>query len=182
LGPANGIRQDIQAPTRALLNARVEPVQVGRLNDQVFLVNASLGLYPHLLEDREAAKEVHGRSRVVGRNNDDTVGHARPAGRVDHVAQHGHAASVLLHGWPDWRSRTMSGFSVALAHPCAAPEQSQSHRTPRLLSAGRYVPRAVLMDLEPGTMDAVRAGPYGQVFRPDNFVFGQVGARSRAGM
>ena len=25
-------------------------------------------------------------------------------------------------------------------------------------------------------MDAVRAGPYGQVFRPDNFVFGQSGA------
>ncbi|OIW10130.1 hypothetical protein TanjilG_21967 [Lupinus angustifolius] len=41
---------------------------------------------------------------------------------------------------------------------------------------GRYVPRAVLMDLEPGTMDAVRAGPYGQIFRPDNFVFGQSGA------
>ena len=38
------------------------------------------------------------------------------------------------------------------------------------------MPRAVLMDLEPGTMDAVRAGPYGQVFRPDNFVFGQSGA------
>ncbi|CAF1220163.1 unnamed protein product [Didymodactylos carnosus] len=26
------------------------------------------------------------------------------------------------------------------------------------------------------TMDAVRAGPYGQLFRPDNFVFGQSGA------
>lgn len=25
-------------------------------------------------------------------------------------------------------------------------------------------------------MDAVRAGPYGHVFRPDNFVFGQSGA------
>ncbi len=25
-------------------------------------------------------------------------------------------------------------------------------------------------------MDSVRAGPYGQVFRPDNFVFGQTGA------
>ena len=25
-------------------------------------------------------------------------------------------------------------------------------------------------------MDAVRAGPYGQLFRPDNFVFGQTGA------
>lgn len=44
-------------------------------------------------------------------------------------------------------------------------------------SNGRSVPRAVLMDLEPGTMDAVRSGPYGQMFRPDNFVFGQ----SRAG-
>jgi len=32
------------------------------------------------------------------------------------------------------------------------------------------------MDLEPGTMDSVRAGPFGQLFRPDNFVFGQSGA------
>ena len=43
-------------------------------------------------------------------------------------------------------------------------------------SGGRYVPRAVLVDLEPGTMDAVRAGPFGALFRPDNFVFGQSGA------
>ena len=39
-------------------------------------------------------------------------------------------------------------------------------------TGGRYVPRAILMDLEPGTMDSMRAGPYGQIFRPDNFVFG----------
>ena len=38
------------------------------------------------------------------------------------------------------------------------------------------MPRAVLVDLEPGTMDSVRSGPFGQVFRPDNFVFGQSGA------
>ena len=43
-------------------------------------------------------------------------------------------------------------------------------------SGGKYVPRAVLVDLEPGTMDSVRNGPYGQIFRPDNFVFGQSGA------
>ena len=43
-------------------------------------------------------------------------------------------------------------------------------------TGGRYVPRAVLVDLEPGTMDSVRAGPFGQLFRPDNFVFGQTGA------
>merc|ERR1712038_1385799 len=43
-------------------------------------------------------------------------------------------------------------------------------------SGGKYVPRAVLVDLEPGTMDSVRSGPFGQLFRPDNFVFGQTGA------
>jgi len=36
------------------------------------------------------------------------------------------------------------------------------------------VPRAILVDLEPGTMDSVRAGPFGQIFRPDNFVFGEM--------
>ena len=40
----------------------------------------------------------------------------------------------------------------------------------------RYVPRAILVDLEPGTMDSVRSSPFGQLFRPDNFVFGQSGA------
>lgn len=40
-------------------------------------------------------------------------------------------------------------------------------------SGGKYVPRAILVDLEPGTMDSIRSGPYGQIFRPDNFVFGE---------
>ncbi|KAL7614711.1 hypothetical protein Lser_V15G05145 [Lactuca serriola] len=43
-------------------------------------------------------------------------------------------------------------------------------------SGGRYVPRSIHMDLEPGTMDSIRSGPYGQIFRPDNFVFEQSGA------
>ncbi|XP_012943500.1 tubulin beta chain [Aplysia californica] len=38
-------------------------------------------------------------------------------------------------------------------------------------TGGKYVPRCVLVDLEPGTMDSVRSGPFGQIFRPDNFVF-----------
>jgi diacylglycerol kinase family enzyme len=41
------------------------PVQVAAINDHVFLVNASLGLYPDLLEDREAYKARFGRSRWV---------------------------------------------------------------------------------------------------------------------
>uniref|UniRef100_A0AAY4E3E4 Tubulin/FtsZ GTPase domain-containing protein n=1 Tax=Denticeps clupeoides TaxID=299321 RepID=A0AAY4E3E4_9TELE len=43
-------------------------------------------------------------------------------------------------------------------------------------SGSKFVPRAILVDLEPGTMDSVRSGPFGQIFRPDNFVFGQSGA------
>ncbi|XP_043446865.1 tubulin beta-4B chain-like [Prionailurus bengalensis] len=39
-------------------------------------------------------------------------------------------------------------------------------------AGNKYVPRAILVDLEPGTMDSVRSGPFGQIFRPDNFVFG----------
>lgn len=33
-------------------------------------------------------------------------------------------------------------------------------------TAGRYVPRALLVDLEPGCLDAVRASKYGGLFRP----------------
>merc|ERR1712176_531068 len=44
-------------------------------------------------------------------------------------------------------------------------------------SAGeRYVPRACLDDLEPGTVDVIKASPVGTLFKPDNFVFGASGA------
>lgn len=43
-----------------------------------------------------------------------------------------------------------------------------------VLLGGKYVPRALLVDLEPGTMDSVRSGPFGQLFRPDNFIFGKI--------
>ncbi|TRY89125.1 hypothetical protein DNTS_018061 [Danionella cerebrum] len=39
-------------------------------------------------------------------------------------------------------------------------------------STQKYVPRSVLVDLEPGTMDSVRSGAFGQLFRPDNYIFG----------
>merc|ERR1712150_264908 len=43
-------------------------------------------------------------------------------------------------------------------------------------SGERYVPRSVLMDLEPGTRDVIKASPMGPLFRPDNFCFGTAGA------
>jgi hypothetical protein len=44
------------------------------------------------------------------------------------------------------------------------------------IGSNRYVPRAVLVNLESGTMDSVRSGPLGSLFQPDNFIFGQSGA------
>ncbi|OXU18109.1 hypothetical protein TSAR_008174 [Trichomalopsis sarcophagae] len=40
----------------------------------------------------------------------------------------------------------------------------------------RYIPRTVIVDLEPGTIDAIRSSAFGDLFRPDNFIFGQNGA------
>lgn len=64
-GRGHGIPQDAGAAARALVRGHESPVQVGRVNGQVFLVNASLGLYPQLLEDREAFKQQLGRRRWV---------------------------------------------------------------------------------------------------------------------
>jgi len=61
----HGIPLDTTAATRALLEGMIRPVQVGLLNDRVFLVNSSLGLYPKLLEEREAYKQQFGRRRLV---------------------------------------------------------------------------------------------------------------------
>lgn len=53
------------AATKSLLAATPVAVQVGQINDRVFLVNGSMGLYPELLQDREAYKARFGRSRLV---------------------------------------------------------------------------------------------------------------------
>jgi len=61
----HGIPADPAEAVAALLRSQPAPVQVAGINDHVFLVNASLGLYPDLLEDREAYKARFGRSRWV---------------------------------------------------------------------------------------------------------------------
>ncbi len=65
-GRAHGLPEgDVETGVRSLLDAREKPVQVGLVNGRVFLVNASLGLYPQLLEQREQAKQRLGRHRWV---------------------------------------------------------------------------------------------------------------------
>lgn len=61
----HGIPADPAEAARLLLQWSPWPVQVAAINDRVFLVNASLGLYPDLLEDRETYKARFGRSRWV---------------------------------------------------------------------------------------------------------------------
>jgi len=61
----HGLPTEPAEATALLLRAQPVPVQVAAVNERVFLVNASLGLYPDLLEDREAYKSRWGRSRWV---------------------------------------------------------------------------------------------------------------------
>lgn len=60
-----GVPEATDEAIAALLGTRLEPIQVGLINDRVFLVNASMGLYPQLLEEREEYKQRYGRSRLV---------------------------------------------------------------------------------------------------------------------
>ncbi len=61
----HGISADIREAMKTLLEETPQPVQVGLVNGRAFLVNASVGLYPQLLEDRESWKQQFGRSRLV---------------------------------------------------------------------------------------------------------------------
>jgi tubulin beta len=45
-------------------------------------------------------------------------------------------------------------------------------------SGGKYVPRAVLMDLESGVIGAVRDSPLGEIFRPGNLLKQNAGVGS----
>jgi diacylglycerol kinase family enzyme len=64
-GRTHGIPEDLAEAVHALLRARVRPVQIGMVNRRIFLVNASVGLYPRMLEEREQDKRQYGRSRAV---------------------------------------------------------------------------------------------------------------------
>lgn len=61
----HGIPLETEAAAQLLLSGEPQAVQAGLVNGRVFLVNASLGLYPKLLEEREAYKRQYGRRRWV---------------------------------------------------------------------------------------------------------------------
>lgn len=59
----HGYPEDAVEAVHALQHATLQPVQVGLVNARVFLANAAVGLYPKLLEDREAFKAQLGKRR-----------------------------------------------------------------------------------------------------------------------
>jgi len=63
--------------------------------------------------------------------------------------------------------------------PLPEGTEEQHHRLEVFFSQGsdnKWVPRALNVDLEPNTMEAIRSGPLGKLHRPDNYVNGLSGA------
>lgn len=96
----HGIPSGTAEALQVLLNSRAYPVQVGLVNDRVFLVNASLGLYPKLLEDREAYKQSYGRNRLV----------AWWAGIMTLLHEHRPMRINVEHGGQSYELRTLMVF------------------------------------------------------------------------
>lgn len=65
----HGLALDPETAVRDMLAAlhdgHMRPVQVGFVNSRMFIVNASVGVYPKLLAEREMASRRFGRSRLV---------------------------------------------------------------------------------------------------------------------
>lgn len=64
-GRSHGIPVDTVQAAGVLVHGRLRRVQVGLVNEKIFLVNASVGLYPRILEKREMHKQRFGRTRFV---------------------------------------------------------------------------------------------------------------------
>lgn len=59
------IPEDHLTAFRLALQGQSQPVRLGAINDQVFLNNASLGLYSKAIRDRENRTDRFGRNRIV---------------------------------------------------------------------------------------------------------------------
>jgi len=68
-------------------------------------------------------------------------------------AEHGIDANGFYHGDSDYQKECLDVYYNNVGN-------------------NKYVPRAVLVDLEPGTMEAIKSGPLSNFFKPNNLVYG----------
>lgn len=61
----HGIPEDHLAAFRLALTGNARPIRLGQINDSIFLINASLGLYEKAIRERESRTSRFGRNRVV---------------------------------------------------------------------------------------------------------------------
>lgn len=60
-----GVGEDLPEALSTICEARVEAIDIGRIDDLVFLNNVSLGAYPQILKTRESIYRRWGRSRIA---------------------------------------------------------------------------------------------------------------------
>lgn len=60
-----GVGEEIDDALDTILDARIATIDVGRVENLVFLNNVSLGAYPHILKTRETIYRRWGRSRIA---------------------------------------------------------------------------------------------------------------------
>lgn len=60
-----GLAEEPEKAARALLDSEPRKIRIGTVNGKVFLNNASLGLYPAILKERESVYARWGRHRII---------------------------------------------------------------------------------------------------------------------
>lgn len=61
----HGVPEDLEQALRLAVTGEAQPVRLGRINGEVFLINASLGLYAKAIREREQRTSRYGRNRFV---------------------------------------------------------------------------------------------------------------------
>ncbi len=61
----NGIPEEPEKALELAITGKSQPVRIGRINKEIFLINANLGLYAKAIQDRKARTEKWGRHRIV---------------------------------------------------------------------------------------------------------------------
>lgn len=163
----HGIPTDVAAATRLLGTGQAHPVQAGLVNGRIFLVNASLGLYPQLLEDRETYKRQFGRRRWV----------AWWAGLVALLREHRQLHIWLEHAGHGQRIRTPTLFigNNALQLSQLGLDEAVAVQHQGLLAGLMLEPMSTGSMLWLGLRGAL--GQLGEASQVRSFVFRQLGVR-----